>query len=302
MVSHVLWLSVAACAPAFATACSTFMIASLVQEVRNAMRPTGPSQLVMPLSEGPDQPAVPHSGSAGNSNIGAIVGGAVGGALALVALCMAVACLLFCRQRRKRTQSSGWLTIGLSERKERSLQPGIKAPVSQNDTTPSIVRARLGGQQPGSELPASSSATSERLGLPASQGDQDASSAGRIMSSGNTTHASTLGSLPSTTGLAPTKTVDVGVTRGSMLALERPLDNLMAMRPPGLFNGRFTLLRERTRGGQALVQMAHDADGGFYQYAIKCAFPECMELTHASASIPCHACAQLSYLFSCMSS
>ena len=39
--------------------------------------------------------------------------------------------------------------------------------------------------------------------------------------------------------------------------------------PPELFAGRYMLLPERAAGGQALVNFARDATGGFYQYAIK---------------------------------
>ena len=49
------------------------------------------------------------------------------------------------------------------------------------------------------------------------------------------------------------------------------LDNMAGERPQEPFAGRYILLRERVEGGQAVVNFARDEQGGFFQYAIKCA-------------------------------
>ena len=53
--------------------------------------------------------------------------------------------------------------------------------------------------------------------------------------------------------------------------LERALQAMAASQPPDLFLGRFLIMQERKVGGQATVQFARSGDGGFFQYAIKCA-------------------------------
>ena len=51
----------------------------------------------------------------------------------------------------------------------------------------------------------------------------------------------------------------------------RAIDNMNAANPPRVFAEQFYLLNERIVGGQALVNFARDRDGGFFQYAVKCA-------------------------------
>ena len=53
--------------------------------------------------------------------------------------------------------------------------------------------------------------------------------------------------------------------------LERTLYSMATGQPQELFMGRFMLMQERRSGGQATVQFARGGDGGFFQYAIKCA-------------------------------
>lgn len=84
-------------------------------------------------------------------------------------------------------------------------------------------------------------------------------------------------------------TAAVRDAEGDMAALECALEHLAAKRPPGLIADRFAVLRDRVRGGQALVQMAKDSDG-FFNYAIKCALQmrhaECgsaLQLAHCTA-------------------
>ena len=64
-------------------------------------------------------------------------------------------------------------------------------------------------------------------------------------------------------------TAQVQSMHGEQAALEHALDTLADARPPGLFYGRYAVLRERARGSQALVQFARDADSGKDHYAIK---------------------------------
>lgn len=49
------------------------------------------------------------------------------------------------------------------------------------------------------------------------------------------------------------------------------LENLALAEPMQLFASKYALLNERAAGGQAVVNFARDARGGFFQYAIKCA-------------------------------
>ena len=67
-----------------------------------------------------------------------------------------------------------------------------------------------------------------------------------------------------------TATSDVNSVHGPLVALEHALDNLAEQNPPGTFKGRYSVLRERTDGGQALVQFVNDVQR-FCQYAVKCA-------------------------------
>jgi hypothetical protein len=60
--------------------------------------------------------------------------------------------------------------------------------------------------------------------------------------------------------------------------LEEVLRHMTNNRTPELFLGQYLLMRERSFGGQALVQFARSRDGSFFQYAIKC------------AALPMHAC------------
>jgi hypothetical protein len=55
-----------------------------------------------------------------------------------------------------------------------------------------------------------------------------------------------------------------------MEAMKRELSAMASADPPQLFGGKYVLLNERVAGGQALVNFARDASGGYYQYAIKC--------------------------------
>jgi hypothetical protein len=55
-------------------------------------------------------------------------------------------------------------------------------------------------------------------------------------------------------------------------ALLEELRDIATADPPQLFAGKYVLLNERVAGGQALVNFARDSTGGYYQYAIKCAF------------------------------
>jgi hypothetical protein len=56
-----------------------------------------------------------------------------------------------------------------------------------------------------------------------------------------------------------------------MARLERALDNIIMANTPELFAGKYVLLSERVVGGQGLVLFARSSDGGFRQFAIKCA-------------------------------
>ena len=64
-------------------------------------------------------------------------------------------------------------------------------------------------------------------------------------------------------------TAEVHAMRGQQAALEHALDALVDARPPGIFLGRFVLVRERAHGSQVLVQFCHDAGSGQDRYAIK---------------------------------
>ena len=57
--------------------------------------------------------------------------------------------------------------------------------------------------------------------------------------------------------------------RGSQLVTA--LENMAQASPPALLAGKYMLLDERAAGSQAVVAFARGGDGGFFQYAIKCA-------------------------------
>ena len=48
------------------------------------------------------------------------------------------------------------------------------------------------------------------------------------------------------------------------------LEHMAREHPASVFAGRYVLLQERVAGGQAVVNFARGADGGFFQFAIKC--------------------------------
>ena len=65
--------------------------------------------------------------------------------------------------------------------------------------------------------------------------------------------------------------------------LDRALANMRDAGPQEPFVGHYLLLKEQVQGGQALVVFARGRDGGFFQYAIKCApFVLPCELPHLS--------------------
>lgn len=87
----------------------------------------------------------------------------------------------------------------------------------------------------------------------------------------------------------------VGTTRASLRPVAAPggardTDSLAAaltaMRdatPPERFMGKYLLMPDGASGGQATVQFARGGNGGFLQYAIKCAVCLCYARFHLSA-------------------
>jgi hypothetical protein len=63
--------------------------------------------------------------------------------------------------------------------------------------------------------------------------------------------------------------------QGDRAALALALDEMAAARPPGVFAGAYTVLQERERGCQSLVQFARDRRTGMEHYAIKFFFERC---------------------------
>jgi hypothetical protein len=58
--------------------------------------------------------------------------------------------------------------------------------------------------------------------------------------------------------------------------LERALQRMANAGQQEPFLGRFLIMQEHSMGGQARVQFARGGDGGFFQYAIKCAPFSCL--------------------------
>jgi hypothetical protein len=53
--------------------------------------------------------------------------------------------------------------------------------------------------------------------------------------------------------------------------LNRAMRQMVLAQPPLKFLGKYLIVQDHAEGGQAFVQFARGGDGGFFQYAIKCA-------------------------------
>jgi hypothetical protein len=54
--------------------------------------------------------------------------------------------------------------------------------------------------------------------------------------------------------------------------------------PPMKFLGKYLVMQDCAEGGQAFVQFARGGEGGFFQYAIKCA-PFLMHAPHVQTAV-----------------
>ena len=88
---------------------------------------------------------------------------------------------------------------------------------------------------------------------------------------------------------------------GKQAQLVAALQAMERASPPELFMGKYHVVRDRVSGGQATVQFVRGGEGGFFQYAIKCARPsavqlglqrtcsEWMHMTHVALHVSGHA-------------
>ena len=232
---------------------------------------------------------VQDSGGSKSNSKGGIIAAAVAVPITvLLALCAAVA--LFFRHRRRRSKGhtpAPTETLAAdesaarceAEAADRSLDAAQPSAVEQSRISRRAVR--------GSQFTPQATAASAARKQPVSQSSSDgqhlavssrntgpspaAASYGTGSASPGTYQASGTGTSTWTTSHASRQDPSTLSETGWPDQLVTALQNQALATPAQVFAGKYTLLDERVTAGQSVVNFARNANGGFHQYALKCA-------------------------------
>ena len=213
------------------------------------------------------------------------VGGGVGG---LVVLLSVIAAVVVLRRRRRRTLHKGQAPT--------ELRSGATADAAAAQPSGRLKSARSykatatlsGGQVSTGDVVSPPPPQSAHLMIAS-----DAASSAEPSASRGSDHTPgrAPGGMTTATWSMSTATANTLSKTECRAQLVTALEHISREHPPPVFAGRYVLLQERVSGGQAVVNFARGADGGYFQYAIKCAstpwfWPPACELTPACERPP----------------